>query len=177
MKYKEISKRCKILVVEACLSFLHAKDTCQTSTNNSESTLKCDLMEITATFESTRECVFVSSKIFYPHKEWINNFPWKLRRTLYKKSCSLIDFIENLFCNFRWNAWSSLKGRLGKRMKMVICNNAFCLHTFKWVYLVLHEMKSIYLYGYKVSTIIYTSYFSCNIIEWHVYHRNVIHDI
>ena len=126
MKYKEISKRCKILVVEVFLSsaplfnLRSAKHTCQTCTNNSESTLKCDLKESTATFESTRKCVFVSSKIFYPHKERINNFPWKLRRTLYKKSCSLIDFIENLFCNFRWNAWSSLKGRLG--MKMSCCN-------------------------------------------------------
>ena len=124
MKYKEISKRCKILVVEVFISWnpRFPKHICQSSTNNNESTLKCDLMEITATFESTRKCVFVSSKIFYPHKERINNFPWKLRRILYKKSCSLIDFIENLFCNFRWNAWSSLKGRLGKRMKMSCCN-------------------------------------------------------
>ena len=129
MKYKEISnKRCKILVVEVVLYWTppiqlrSAKRSCQTCTNNSESTLKCDLKESTATFESTRKCVFVSSKIFYPHKERINNFPWKLRIILYKKSCSLIDFIENLFCNFRWNAWSSLKGRLGKRMKMS-CRN------------------------------------------------------
>ena len=49
---------------------------------------------------------------------------------------------------------------------VVICNKAFYLHTFEWVYVVLHKSKSIYLYGYKVITIIYRSHFSCNTIEW-----------
>ena len=58
---------------------------------------------------------------------------------------------------------------------VVICNKAFYLHTFEWVYLVLYKRKSIYLYGHKVATIIYTSYFSCDIIEWSR-SRKVIHD-
>ena len=105
------------------------------------------MKESTATFESTRKCVFVSSNIFYPHKERINNFPWKLEsEEPYTKnpvhwsiSLKIFFVISDEMLDQLW------KGGLSNVWKcvVVICNKAFYLHTFKWIDLVLYKRNSI----------------------------------